>query len=150
MKFASLKALRSSQGFTLVELVIVIAILGILTAVALPRFADFTTQSKAAARSGVVASLNSAYAIAHGKAIADGAAGTVSLDGGVTININAQGYPDVAGYAAAGTCQTLLNNLLSGSASQNLYASQNAGVCQVTPQTGSWSSPITLTSTSAS
>lgn len=64
MKFASLKSLRSSQGFTLVELVIVIAILGILTAVALPRFADFTTQSKAAARSGVVASLNSAYAIA--------------------------------------------------------------------------------------
>ena len=57
---------RSNKGFTLIELMIVVAIIGILAAVAIPKFADLVTKSKEAAIKGHLGSVRSALSIYYG------------------------------------------------------------------------------------
>ncbi len=54
---------KTQSGFTLIELVMVIVILGVLSAVALPKFVDLRTDAYAAASQGVAGALSSANAI---------------------------------------------------------------------------------------
>jgi prepilin-type N-terminal cleavage/methylation domain-containing protein len=55
-----------SFGFTLIELMIVVAIIGILAAIAIPKFAQLVTKSKEGATKGSLGSLRSALSIYYG------------------------------------------------------------------------------------
>ena len=57
---------RKSKGFTLIELMIVVAIIGILAAIAIPRFANLIDRAREARTQGNLGALRSAMAICYG------------------------------------------------------------------------------------
>ena len=87
---------RSVQrGFTMIELVVVIVILGILAAFALPKFIGLEDQARIAALNGMTGSVRSAANMAHGVWLANGNISPINVDG---VNITmVNGYPNALG-----------------------------------------------------
>ena len=63
------------KGFTLIELIMVIVILGILAAIAIPRYVDLTTKAKTAAMNGTLGAIRSAIAMDYASRITNNLAG---------------------------------------------------------------------------
>jgi prepilin-type N-terminal cleavage/methylation domain-containing protein len=61
-----MKLLKSKKGFTLIELMIVVAIIGILAAIAIPQFANLVAKSQEGATKGNLGTVRSALSIYYG------------------------------------------------------------------------------------
>ncbi|MFT7412651.1 MAG: prepilin-type N-terminal cleavage/methylation domain-containing protein [Paraglaciecola sp.] len=70
---------KSQQGFTLIELVIVMVILGILSAVAVPKFVDISADARDATAQGVAAAISTSYSINYGAKLV-GNASAISIN----------------------------------------------------------------------
>ncbi len=104
--------MNKQKGFTLVELVVVIVILGIMAAVALPRFVDLGPQAHNAAAAGVAGALASATSTNYASRKAGALAGTQPITDA-----------DVCNSAAS---IVALGSLISGSTLQSGVSASNS------------------------
>ena len=92
---------KAQKGFTLIELVVVITILGILAAFAFPRFAALEVEARKATVNGLAGSVRAAASLAHSLDLVGAA---VVMEGNTILMVN--GYP---GKAATGIKDTLVD-----------------------------------------
>ena len=77
------------QGFTIVELVVVIVVLGILAAIAIPRYANYVTEARSAAISGMGGAVRSSVVVVQGRWTATGANSTgVTMQDGTNVAVS--------------------------------------------------------------
>ena len=91
------RKISGQAGFTLVELIIVILVLGVLASIAIPKFINLGGDARYAKMQGITGSVKSAVAIVHGAALVrnlpNATGQTLTMDGGSVVNV-AYLYPD--------------------------------------------------------
>lgn len=94
-----MQKVSKQQGFTLIELIIVIVLLGILAVTAAPKFLNLQDDARDATLEGIKASLQTSASVVNGKALINDVLGTT--DTPVTLDVGSDNVTIVNGYPQA-------------------------------------------------
>ena len=143
------------RGFTLIELVVVITILGILAAFAIPRFISLDSTARSATVTGLAGTIRSSAALARGLSMATGNSASVTMEGSpVTL---ANNYPDASAVGIGNAINLSPGDFTvtagapaaTGTATWQRVGAATAATCQVsyTPPAAAGAAPVIAVAT---
>jgi len=118
---------KNRKAFTLIELVTVIVILGVLSAVALPVYLDYRADAKVAACKGALGAVRAAIANYYARSVTDSGGGVLT-------------YPTLVQLTTAGTVMvdTIPDNPYTSGATKNTVTASSSTKGTVTGGSGGW------------
>lgn len=116
------------RGFTLIELVVVIALLAILAAFAIPRYAGLEREARSASILGVSGSIRSGAALVHGLWLSQSINPVVMEGNSISLT---EGYPDATDIALTLADLTGFTVAVNGGGNQAVFSKTGLSNCEV-------------------